>query len=45
MPSLHPNLTDLRSKTLAYIESNPATAQKTLNMLSVTPLVIIYSLT
>lgn len=37
-------MTDLRSKTLAYIESNPAAAQATLNMLSVTPLVITHSL-
>ncbi|QTP14137.1 two-component sensor histidine kinase BarA [Serratia symbiotica] len=45
MPSLQPSLTDLRGKTLAYIESNPAAAQATLNMLSVTPLVITHSLT
>lgn len=45
MPSLQPSLTDLRGKKLAYIESNPAAAQATLNMLSVTPLVITHSLT
>jgi len=44
MPSLQPSLTDLRGKTLAYIESNPA-AQATLNMLSVNPLVITHLLT
>lgn len=45
MPSLQPSLTDLRGKTLAYIEFNPAATQATLNMLSVTPLVITHSLT
>ncbi|CAI0929441.1 two-component sensor histidine kinase BarA [Serratia ficaria] len=43
MLSLPPSLPDLRGKTLAYIESNPTAAQATLNMLSITPLVITHS--
>lgn len=43
MLSLAPSLPDLNGKTLAYIESNPTAAQATLNMLSVTQLVITHS--
>ncbi|RLM15616.1 two-component sensor histidine kinase BarA [Gibbsiella quercinecans] len=43
MLSLPPSLPDLRGKTLAYIESNPIAAQATLNMLSVTQLVVTHS--
>lgn len=42
---MQPSLTDLRGKMLDYIESNPAAAQATLNMLSLTPLVITHLLT
>ncbi|MGQ6547185.1 two-component sensor histidine kinase BarA [Serratia sp. IR-2025] len=43
MLSLPPSLPDLRGKTLAYIEANPTAAQATLNMLSVTHLVVTHS--
>ncbi|WP_373275839.1 response regulator [Serratia marcescens] len=43
MLSLAPSLPDLSGKTLAYIESNPTAAQATLNMLSITQLVITHS--
>ncbi|WP_099063060.1 two-component sensor histidine kinase BarA [Serratia sp. BW106] len=43
MLSLPSNLPDLQGKTLGYIEANPMAAQATLNMLSVTHLVITHS--
>ncbi len=43
MLSLPPSLPDLRGKTLAYIEANPTAAQATLNMLSVTQLIVTHS--
>ncbi|PVZ85711.1 two-component sensor histidine kinase BarA [Serratia sp. S1B] len=43
MLSLPPSLPDLRGKTLAYIEANPAAAQATLNMLSATHLLVTHS--
>lgn len=43
MLSLPPSLPDLRGKTLAYIEANPTAAKATLNMLSVTQLVVTHS--
>ncbi|WP_431223722.1 two-component sensor histidine kinase BarA [Serratia sp. L9] len=43
MLSLPPSLPDLRGKTLAYVEANPTAAQATLNMLSVTQLVVTHS--
>ncbi|ANS41189.1 two-component sensor histidine kinase BarA [Serratia inhibens] len=43
MLSLPPSLPDLRGKTLGYIEANPMAAEATLNMLSVTSLVITHS--
>ena len=43
MLSLPPSLPDLRGKTLAYIEANPAAAQATIAMLSVTQLIVTHS--
>ncbi|CAI1613291.1 Signal transduction histidine-protein kinase BarA [Serratia quinivorans] len=43
MLSLPSNLPDLQGKTLGYIEANPMAAQATLNMLSLTHLVITHS--
>jgi len=43
MLSLPPSLPDLRGKMLAYIEANPTAAQATMNMLSVTQLIVIHS--
>ncbi|MEE4408438.1 MULTISPECIES: two-component sensor histidine kinase BarA [unclassified Serratia (in: enterobacteria)] len=43
MLSLPSSLPDLRGKTLGYIEANPMAAEATLNMLSVTSLVITHS--
>ncbi|MFC0228608.1 two-component sensor histidine kinase BarA [Serratia aquatilis] len=40
---LPPSLPDLRGKTLAYVEANPAAAQAALSILSTTQLEVIYS--